>query len=223
MAGYAILTLVVMVIVAYCLYRNGLLSAITIFLQVLISGLIAFNYWEPLADVLDGNFQNSKLQGYEDLIVLTGLFSISLAILRFVTNRLNPTMVNYNPMLQQIGAGFVGAITGYFVSGFICVVLQTLPAPADFLGFEPRSPQESPIRSYLPPDRVWISLMRFASANSMASEEINSTGETNYDRNRVFDAQGTFELRYSRHRRLILGRSSLPNYGDFDQELGRKK
>ena len=46
---------IVIAVVAFFQYRNGLFTSVAMLIQVLLAGLIAFGFWEPVADELDLN------------------------------------------------------------------------------------------------------------------------------------------------------------------------
>jgi uncharacterized membrane protein required for colicin V production len=216
-------TLVIMLVVAASMYRNGIFTSLTMLIQVPLAGLLAFGFWEPVADELDSFFQDGPLAGYEDCIALTLLFVISLTILRLVTNRLNKEMIDFNWLAQQIGGPVIGLATGYLVAGFLICVFQTLPLDENFLGFSPRRKDEPALRSVIPGDRVWLALMRRAGAYPLCWEEDNPDLDEPFDRCVTFDRDGTFELRYERYRRHSDKRGPMPYQGEFDKELRRNK
>ena len=144
--------LLIMLGTAYAQYRNGLFSSFAMLIMVLISGLVAFGFFEPIADALDPVFQNNSLSGCEDMVVLVLLFAVTLFLLRLATTYLNPEMIDEHGKLQHIGALVVGLITGYFLAGFLICALETLPLEANFLDFEPREANEPGYRAFYPPD-----------------------------------------------------------------------
>jgi hypothetical protein len=218
-----LLSLIVILIVAGSQYRNGIFTSATMLIQVLLAGVITFGLWEPAADELDAFFQDGRMAGYEDCLALAGLFAIVMVGLRQVTNRINTEPLDFNPIAQQIGGPVIGLLTGYFVSGFLICVLQTLPLDEEFLGFASRRADEPGLRSYIPGDRVWLAMMRRAGAYPLAWSEENPDGETPFDRYATFDRGGTFELRYLRFRRHTERRGPMQYQGEFEKDLGRKK
>ncbi|MBI2804142.1 MAG: CvpA family protein [Planctomycetes bacterium] len=218
-----VLTLIVMLACAYAQYRNGLFSSVAMLMMVLLSGVVAFGFWEPIANFLDPVFQNNTLAGSEDLISLTVLFSLTLFLLRLATNYLAPDLIEEQGTIQHFGGAGVGLITGYLVAGFLIVTIETLPLEENFLGFQPRSTTETAYRPLMPPDRVWLSLMRHGSAfpfNWKADPQ--PTSDALVDRYITFDREATFELRYQRYRRGMDGRPPANYLGEFDKELGRQ-
>jgi hypothetical protein len=185
------LTVVVMAAVGYAYWREGLLTAFAMLCNVLVAGLVAFAFFEPIANELEPMFEGSFLAGYEDALSLTALFSLTLGLLRLVTNSLARTEIDYEPLLQQIGSVLVALVMGYLVAGFLLCTVQTLPWQQHFLGFEAQVERgESRLRRLMPPDRVWLALMHRAGIGPFARDETPT-----------FDADGSFELRYFRLRR----------------------
>jgi hypothetical protein len=187
-------TLLVMALVAFVCWREGLLTAVTRFVNVLAAGLVAFSFWEPLADLLEPH-----AAGYEDGLCLMGLFALTLGALRLLTHFLAPKELDYPPALQRGGGLVFGLATGYLAAGFLVCVLQTLPWSEHFLFFDPG--RQGAARAVLPPDRAWLALVQRAGAYPFAD---------------------TFELRYARYRRYPPGGDGpRPYRGELDQELQR--
>jgi uncharacterized membrane protein required for colicin V production len=202
-----ILTVLIMLITAFALMREGLLTAFMTCCNVLFAGLIAFNFWEPLADLLDPMVESNALHGYEDTICLFLLFMIPLTFFRWATNQLANRMPEFHPALQIAGGIFFGLVSGYLLSGFLVCVLQTLPWHEKFMNFDPEYDPAQPsavIRHVLPPDRAWLALM-----HQLSTDRLQWGDET-------FDRRGNFELRFARYRRYSDDREGpLPYRGEF--------
>jgi hypothetical protein len=186
------LTLGVMGAIAYASLREGLLTALSTLVNVVLAGLVAFNFFEPLANQFEDLFRGSFLVGYEDALSLTALFALTLGLLRVLTNNLASSDQDLPALLQQVATGAVSLVTGYLVAGFLVCVFQTLPLEEKFLGFEYQQEPSVPnkIRSLIPPDRVWLSLMHQGGKAAFSQED-----------GAIFDPQGTFSLRYAKKRR----------------------
>jgi hypothetical protein len=217
----AFFTVLIMLIIAYAYWREGLFTACCMCVNVLLAGLIAFGFWEPVADLFDSILHGSFLAGYEDFFILIGLFALALGLLRMVTNNLCPNQIEYVGYFQQVGGAMFGLATGYLTAGFLVCALQTLPWHESFMNFEPRSPKEVGSRGLLPADRAWLSLMRYAGAHafSWSFVEGNEEADDPFERYRTFDRHGTFELRYLRYRRYGDTRPPLPYLGEFNLEV----
>jgi hypothetical protein len=197
-----LLTFIIMLVIGWAYWVEGLFTAIVMCFNVMFAGLIAFEFWEPLANLLD-----PVLRGYEDALCLVLLFSLALGALRTVTNQLSGTEIDFLPQIQRPGGALFGLITGYLVSGFLVCAIQTLPLHENFMYFDARCDSETDgLRRVLPPDRVWLALMH------RAGDTAFSAGHP------TFDPDGSFELRYARYRRYGDSGETMPYDGAFDRE-----
>src|SRR5262245_39867950 len=162
------LSLLIIGAVAYAYFNEDLLTSFAMFFNVFLAGLVAFNFWEPLADHLEGQFQGTPLLGYEDALALVLLFCPLLAVLRLTVNSLSPELLGFPMALQQGGSIFFGLLAGYFVSGFLICMFQTLPLHENFSGFQPVF--ATGFRRWIPPDRVWLAVMQRASIVSFSAD-----------------------------------------------------
>lgn len=209
-----VFTLLIMLGGAYLYYREGVFTAFCMCVNVLVAGLVSFNFWEPIANLFERGFA-----GYTDLLVMVPLFCLTLGGLRLLTNHLARGRIEYPLPLQQVGGAAVGLLIGYLVSGFLICVFQTLPWHASFMGFAPRAKDEGLVRRYLPPDRTWLSLMRYAGAGPFSWGRVSDPiSDSPYDVYDTFDRDGTFELRYLRYRRYGDSRRALPYQGELEPE-----
>lgn len=191
-------TILIMGIVAYAYWREGPLTAFATCVNVLIAGVLAFNFWEPIADALSSSFSGSFLEGAEDGLAMMLIFLPVLMLLRWVTNILANTHMEYPPILYRGGAVVFGVIAGYLLSGFLLCVIQTLPLQRDFLGFEVYEPGKTPpLRKVLPADVVWLAMMHRLTGAALSRGEDAETLKPIR-----FDPSATFELKYSRYRRF---------------------
>ncbi len=195
-----VFTLLVMGGISYAFWREGLLTAVTMTVNVVLAGLIAFAFFEPVASQLEQAFKGSFLAGSEDALSLVALFALSLGLLRLATNNLANAQLEYHPVLRQAGIVLFGMITGYLTSGFLLCVMQTLPLQVDFMGFDYLTPKTGgALRSVLPPDHVWLAMMHWTMPD--------------------FDKDGRFEAAYARFRRLDANGEAHPTYqGEFEKQ-----
>ena len=199
----ALVTVLIMLIVAGMFAIEGTFSACVMFFNIFFAGLIAFNFFEPIASFVEGQIPaEAKARGYEDALSLIFLFWGTLGLLRLATNFLASTEVAFHPIAQRAGGAAIGLAAGYLVSGFLVAAFQTLPCPENFLGYEPRVEEG---HRYFPPDRVWLATMHRAGAVPF------------WRTNDTFDSEGTFTARYARYRRYGEGRDPLPYRGELDK------
>ena len=186
-----LLTFVVMGIVAYSYFREGVLTALTMLVNVFVAGLVAYNFWEPLATELESSFTGSFLEGFEDGVCLFALFTLTLGALRAITFNLAPQDIEMPALVQQVASTAIALLTGYLVAGFLLCLLQTLPLGEKFLGFDMAVDSIPKPRRLVPPDRVWLGLMYRAGTGPLSQADATT-----------FDPEGTFELRYAKLRRI---------------------
>src|SRR4051795_9629431 len=84
----------------YALSSEGLGGAALMFFNVLFAGIIAFNFYEPLAALIDKTGVN---WGMSDPIFLILLSDVAVLILRLTTETLAPSMVRFPTPVYHIG------------------------------------------------------------------------------------------------------------------------
>jgi hypothetical protein len=211
-----ILSLIVIGAVGYACFAEGVFGALTALFMVFLSGSISLAFFEPVARLLGPVIHGTIANNYEDGIALCALFCFTYIALRTLVNNLTVRRFEYPMLLDQIGGGVVGALTGYLVSGFIVVMFQTLPWEETFWGFHPvyQTEETTQGRKYFPADRVWLSMMhRVTGPGGMLG------GSTENQ----FDPDSSFEVRYGRHRRLSDENTAVPFQGELYKLAGQPK
>ena len=102
------------------------------FFNVLFGAIIAFNFYEPLAQLFAENV--SVLSHMADMICLMLLFSVSTMILRIATEFLAPAMIRFPPPVYQIGRFIFSLGTSAIVFAVILLGLQTAPVHQQIFG-----------------------------------------------------------------------------------------
>ncbi len=146
--------LVVVGITVYCVSTEGLWGAAHTFLCVLLAGLVAMNFFEPLAIFLDGMVPAYK--SYMDVIALLGLFIGLVFALRMGSEHLAPVYIGLPSTLDQVGKWAFGAATGYLTMAILLTALHTAPFPREFMGFKP----ERNNFFGMAPDRQWLGFVQ---------------------------------------------------------------
>ncbi len=94
----------------YALTSEGLWGAALMIFNVVFGAMIAFNFYEPLAALLDRTGIN---WGFSDTLCMMGLFCISVVMLRMITETLGPAQVRFPMPIYHIGRlifGLGGAV-----------------------------------------------------------------------------------------------------------------
>ena len=197
-------TFLLMLVVSYAFYQEGLFVAFCNFVNMLLAFVFVIGFYEPSAEFLEIHLKDSILDGFEDAIAMVGIFLASFGTLKIIALQLAPSEISYQHLVHNLGGAMVGLFAGYFVSGFLWCVMQTLPWQEKFMGFDTRSTKRSASSSFLRPDRVWLASMRKFSKGAFKT-------------NKIFDYSASFELRYQRYRRVAAGLENPQIYlGDID-------
>jgi hypothetical protein len=168
-----VLIILVIAGVTWCVASEGPWGAASTFVAVLLSGLLAMNFFEGLASMFPASVE---WQNRADVIALLGLFAAFVAGLRFAIDYLMPTQAEVHAMVYDGVRWVLGAMTGYVTASILLTALHTAPLPREFLGFRAERPN---LFDSAAPDRQWLAFTQHA------SEHIFTTGN-------VFDAT-TFE------------------------------
>jgi hypothetical protein len=187
----------ILAVVTYCVAADGAWSAGMTCLCTILAGILAMNFFEPLATAL---FPASGVWSVRaDVISLVGLFVVFVLLLRLATEKMSPRFMHVQPMVHEIGRWACGFLTGYVTMAFLLTALHTAPFPREFAGFRP---ERMNLFGAAAPDRQWLGF------NQWISERVLSKG-------RIFDGRreqlGTypntiwpsFPIRYATRREQV--------------------
>jgi hypothetical protein len=153
--------------VTWCVASEGAWSAVLVFLAVLFAGLLAMNFFEPLANMLDG--MGAWMEDYSDLAALLGLFALFTFLLRLATDNISPTDVELDGRIQQIVRWVFALATGYLTMAIVLTAIHTAPLPRAFLGFKPEGNNFFDICA---PDRQWLGFTQHVSEKVLVTGKI---------------------------------------------------
>lgn len=205
---FDLIFVLIFVVVTWCVASEGPGGAGVVLISVLLSGLLAMNFFEPLAGFLQRNIAGSGfLADAWDLMALVGLFGGFVFLLRSAGEYLAPTEPEMQPTVYEFGRWTCAALTGYVTMAFLAAALHTAPLPRDFWGgFPPEVGRRTgPITSFAP-DYQWLGFTQYV------SEKVFVQGE----HGRVFDGPAyrtgdheghwpSFPIRYATRREQIAG------------------
>lgn len=153
--------LIIIALVTWCVASEGAWGSAFMFLTVIMAGLIAMNFYEPLADFCDTTFGLGIEWSYRwDVITLIGLFAAVVFGLRTALEKLMPTLVLVQPLSFDIVRWLCGLATGYVTMAFLLTALHTAPLPREFMGF---TPERKNLFNFAAPDRQWLGFTQYVS------------------------------------------------------------
>jgi len=127
-----IIAIVVVLGIAFYQVAQGMFSAMVMVILTILSAAVAFNFYEPLAELL-----GSRLGAYTHAATLLAMFVIPLYALREIFDRFIKGNVVLGVWADRVGGGLFGLLTGLILVGMLMIVLQLLPFKGSMLGYEP--------------------------------------------------------------------------------------
>ena len=166
-AMFGVILLLIVAAVAWCVAGEGAWGAGLTFLCVLFAGLLAMNFFEFVAGLLDG--MGSGVQDYSDVAALVGLFTLFTFLGRLATDNISPTEIEFDGRVHNVARWLFGAATGYVTMAILLTALHTAPLPRSFIGF---SPERANFFDSLAPDRQWLGFTQHVSEKVLRSKRV---------------------------------------------------
>ena len=168
-----ILCLAVVAGVTYMVASDGPWGAAITLISVLFAGLLAMNFFEPVANYLQTNVIGSfEWQSRWDVIALLGLFSLFVTLFKMMGETLLPTYAEVNTLLYEGGRWGFGLFSGYVVMAILLTALHVAPLPREFAGF---TPERNNFFEVTAPDRQWLAFTQYVSEYGLRSRAANGT------------------------------------------------
>ncbi len=170
------------------IFSEGMWGAALRFVNVVTAALLATNFWEPLARLLENNVSESVTYWW-DFLSWWGIFALALFVLRFATGKVSRVKVRFLAIVNKLGGAFFAALVGVVM---VCAVnftihLAPLGEKAMFGGFDPAKPV------VFKPDRQWWGFMSRVSRGAFS--RIGGP--------RQFDPQAQFVGVYAERRKTL--------------------
>jgi len=168
------------------LYTEGMWGNAIRLINVIFAALLATNFWEPLARMLENNV-SASFSYFWDFLALWGLFCVFLVVFRIATGFASKVKVRFKGIVDRIGAGAFAALLGWVMVCFVTMTLHTAPLAPRFLfgGFKPGEK----MFIGLAPDQQWLAFTEWMSKGSFSRWQP-----------RVFDPNHEFIPKYEERR-----------------------
>ena len=198
------LTITAIILVLLCTWFMGFWNNVITFVNTIFAACIASNYFEPVADAIDGGTSSSTY--LLDFVAIWLLFFLSFVVLRTVTDMLSKHQMNFDKWLEMSGRTVFSLATAWVFVCFMQFSFHTAPFPPGAGNFQARPDS---VNFTGAPDRLWLGFMQSRSRGALATALPNG-----YDTNQlhpadrdlgamVFDSKGDFIYKYY-NRRLKL-------------------
>jgi hypothetical protein len=179
------------------LFNNGLWTNTLLLVNVLTAGLIAMNYFEPLASFFDK--QEPSLTYVWDFVAIWLVFGVAMTVLRVATDFASMHKVKFFMPVEKAGGVLMAIWVSWVLLCFTTATLHTAPLSRSFLGGAFRPEPSSRLLFGTDPDYVWLGWTHRESRGSLSR-----FGEAH-----EFDKNGTFVLRYGERRQAFSNQLTL--------------
>src|SRR6188768_3377248 len=120
---FPILVLILVGVIAYFHYVEGLFSTMISAFCAVLAAVIAFSYHETIIFTL----LKGKVANYAHAMVLVALFALTYLILRVIFDKAVPGNVRFPLYVDRVGGAVMGIIAGVFATGILAIAAASLP------------------------------------------------------------------------------------------------
>lgn len=183
-----ILILVIFVACFASLMNSGLWSNTLTLINLIMAGLLATSYFEPLADIFE-KMEPSYTYVW-DFFSIWLIFIVAMIVLRTITDFLSKIKVRFFLPVDKVGGLLMACWASWIMVCFTTATLHTAPLARNFLydAFQPKP--NSRMFFGLGPDQVWLGWVHRESSGPLSQ----LGGAT------PFDPRGEFILKYGGRR-----------------------
>ncbi|MDX2132927.1 MAG: CvpA family protein [Planctomycetota bacterium] len=123
----SLLSVGIVLLIAYLWMTRGFFSALIHFLSVIIAGAVAFGVWEPLAQFFLGmGSATGFIAGSAWALGLAIPFAVTLALTRFILDKIIRANVDVPGALNMAGGGLLGLASGVISAGVFVIASSNL-------------------------------------------------------------------------------------------------
>ena len=201
----AMLPVTLIVIFAICfamLISEGLWGNAITFFNVVTAALLANNYFEPAAALLEEHLPSFKY--FVDFVALWLIFIVVYLILKLITERVSRVKVRFRKPVETAGGLAFAALVGWIMMSFSLMSFHMAPLEVDaFGGGFQDEPLDKMLFGMAAPDRNWLAFVY----NSSNGGSLDRFGQNDESQN--FDPKADFIYRYRLRREALSGEAGL--------------
>ncbi len=193
----SLVLILVLLACAAVAWLQGLWDCAVKLINVLLAGLLAFNYYEWLAVQLANNLGSYTY--LLDFLSFWGIFALSFVVLRVVSDMLSRHRVTFNIWVEMVGRTVLALWIGWLFAGLVEVSLHMAPLPAHPLGFQ-RNVDDGNLLGFSP-GRQWLGLIQSRSRGALSRADGSANSPFPADEGkRVFDPTSQYIIKYYQRR-----------------------
>src|SRR6185312_7376501 len=189
-----VILVALILLMTYVVSSEGLWGAALVFFNVLFSGIVAFNFYEPLAKLLNYKY----IDAYADMLCMMGIFIVTMIIMRLTTESIAPSMVRFPMPIYHIGRVLFGLLASALTIAILLLAFDTAPVHKKVFGtitYESKPPFGLGL------DHQWLAFFQYTTGQVFAdykSGRADPHGE--YRSANVFDPRAEWLLKHEQAR-----------------------
>ncbi len=169
-----IVLIVVGICVAYQYLKGTLLRSVITIFTVISAGIVAFGYFELLADLLISRGKSSSaMLPYWQPLAFAVLFIVSFAVLQAIASVITKKSVTVAPLADKLGRVLCGGISGLILAGLLITVLGMAPIKDNlpYQRFQAKNPDpDKPTKAAMNVDGLAAALFNTVSRGSLSGQ-----------------------------------------------------
>lgn len=140
--------------------REGVWNNLIALAQIILSGLLAFGFYQPLSTLLDSR-SGGELTYFMDFVSIWAIYCLSMLIMKILDAALSKKRVAFPAVVDNAVGPAIGALAGLVLGSIVMASMHTAPMPEDFMsGKLKHNPGEVNTASSLTsPDLGWLRLV----------------------------------------------------------------
>ncbi len=154
-------------VIAACvgfLFREGMWANAVRLVNVIFSGLLAMNFYEPLAKFAAGYSDDiCTFAPFLDFLSFWACFIAFAAVLVTITDKVSRVRIRFPQIVEQYGSPLLSLGTGWVMAGIVLASLHMAPL-SEYPFLECFQPQAKMFFGVLAPDREWLGFTKYQSA-----------------------------------------------------------
>jgi uncharacterized membrane protein required for colicin V production len=136
--------------------REGIWSNTLTLINVIISGLIAFGFYSPIAAYLDEEQTKGQHTYWLDFAIIWALYAVSMIILRALMAAASKTRLRFKNPIDTYGGPVVGFFAAWVLAAFTMATLHTSPMPKNQFGGKLVYSDADTASFITQPDAAWL-------------------------------------------------------------------
>jgi len=155
--------------------REGLWSNALTLVNIIISGLVAFTFYSPLAAYLDQEVTNGQHTYWIDFAILWALYFAAMVVMRTLLGAASKTRLRFKHPIDPVGGPIVGFVAAWVLAAFVLATLHTSPMGKNAFGGKLNYINADTASAFVQPDAAWLRFVQTMSQPSVLGS--SSTNE----------------------------------------------